>query len=137
MAVEAASVLITGSRPLETPDRSTRRFRQPWERGTRNIAASSPSGTSSWGTPRSRCNGFGTTRPAHTTSGETDAASSSVVPAPTVLRLVAVREETPSPERVSTMAASNRSSRSATGSSLMVIPPTDTGPGIAITWSAP
>ena len=137
VASVADSSEITGSRPLVTPDRSRRRRRAPRESGTSSTAASLPSGTSVKGMPSRRCSGFGTTRPAHTTSGEADAASSGVVSAPTVLRLVAAMGETPIPERVSTIAASNRSSRSATGSSLTVIPPTDTGPGMAITWSAP
>ena len=38
--------------------------------------------------------------------------------------------------RSSTIAASNRSSRSATGSSLTVMPATATGPGMTMTWSA-
>ena len=48
-------------------------------------------------TPSRRCSGFGTTRPAHTTSGEADAASSRVVPSPTVLRLAAATGRVPRP----------------------------------------
>ena len=136
IAPVADSVEITGSRPLATPDRSMRRCRAPRERGTSSTTAS-PSGTSEEGTPSRRCSGFGTTRPAHTTSWESDAASSRVLPSPTAVRLAAAPGRVPGTWRSSTIAASNRSSRSATGSFTRVMPPTATGPGMTITWSAP
>ena len=62
---------------------------RPGKEAPRARRLSSPSGTSAKDVPSRRCSGFGTTRPAHTTSGESNAASISVAPSPTAVRLAA------------------------------------------------
>ena len=133
----ADSVEITGRRPLATPDRSTRSLRTPCERGTSSTAASWPSGTSAEAVSLRRWSGFGTTRPAHTTSVASNAASIRVRPSPTVVRLAAATGTVSRVWSSVMIADSKRSSRSATGSFTSVMPPTATGPGMTMTWSAP
>ena len=73
IAALAADSLITGSRPLGMPDRSTAQVEVAVGERDPEGAASSPWGASSSKecvTPSRRCSGLGTTRPAHTTSWE-------------------------------------------------------------------
>ncbi len=151
MASAAISVVTIGAAPETTAlprsmRRDSGRASGTWSSAVRASIAtidapvsgcSARSGSTMTQSAPRRCTGLRTVRPAHTRSGAAST-SDSTSPAPSTRRRPATRcGARPEASSPSIVASSKRRSSSATGSSTRSMPPTETGPGMMQTSSAP